>query len=237
VSLLDSSSTNCEDLENFSDPDITDDQNDLMSKTSSEMSSGSTVSQKAAPVKKPRKTSSIVQEEDNVLRMISNAIRSSTNRSNTATKLDEFDAYGNFIATEMRSVSDPRMRDYIKLEIGKLFFNAKWVNSENVEKSASNFADHRSNSTFMSHDSAPHFGYPDTGKCLLIIVCSIDTSLVESTFFRCYFSEVNFSLWVHMVISKIGVNVLDSMQMIPFLLSMNSHLFYRRITFGTTYAA
>jgi hypothetical protein len=81
---------------------------------------------------KPKK-SMIVKQEDSTLKLISNAIKSSTEQAKHVKSNDEFDTYGSFIASELRSVSDQFMRDKIKHEISQVFFNAKWSSRSSAE--------------------------------------------------------------------------------------------------------
>jgi hypothetical protein len=75
------------------------------------------------------KKSMIMKQEDSTLKLISNAIKSSTEQAKSGKTSDEFDVYGSFIASELRSINDPYTRDKIKNEIGQVFFNAKWSQS------------------------------------------------------------------------------------------------------------
>lgn len=73
-------------------------------------------------------TSTTVREEDNALRMISHAIRDQVNKSQVIKTKDDdqYDAYGRYVAYELRSINEQYTRDFIMQEIGRIFFNAKW---------------------------------------------------------------------------------------------------------------
>lgn len=97
-----------------------------------------TVQSKAMAKKK--KMSATIREEDKALRMISEAIQNQSNRRvgtpvKTKHDVDEFDAYGRHIAHELRSISDPYTRDYVKQEFSRILFAAKW--GSNASNSAS----------------------------------------------------------------------------------------------------
>ena len=84
--------------------------------------------------------SATIREEDKALRMISEAIQNQTSRRvrtpvKTKHDVDEFDAYGQHIAHELRSISDPYSRDYVKQEFSRILFAAKW--GSNARNSAS----------------------------------------------------------------------------------------------------
>ena len=87
---------------------------------------------------------SAIKEEDNALKMISHAIRDQM--ENSQKKLmekddDEYDAFGRFVAMEIKSVLDPEKRDFIKQEVTTALFKAKrelrntWTPAQNENQS------------------------------------------------------------------------------------------------------
>ena len=76
-----------------------------------------------------KKKSSVMKEEDNALRAISNAIRVSSEKTSSVKTTDEYDVYGTYIASELRSIPDQFTRDYVKHEFSQILFQAKWMTS------------------------------------------------------------------------------------------------------------
>lgn len=87
---------------------------------------------------KKKKISRAVEEENNVLRVISNSLQEQSkvlheqaknSKKSSMVEIkdeDENDTYGKHVANELRSISDPYTRDYIKHEFNKILFSSKW---------------------------------------------------------------------------------------------------------------
>lgn len=122
---------------------------------------------RAAVQQKKSKQAAAVREEDNALRMISNAIRDQSKIPKVPNE-DEYDAYGRYIAHELRSIKDLYTRDLVKQEFSKVLFNAKWsstngVNSGNLRPAYTSETTMGTGATFAAGSNQAFSNYQGKG--------------------------------------------------------------------------
>ena len=158
----------------------------------------------------------IVKQEDIALKLISNAIKSSTEQAKHVKPSDEFDTYGSFIASELRSIADQFTRDKIKHEIGQVFFNAKWISRSSAEAGSNEMSKQfgSDNSTITIDQSG--ITNRDISFNLLIMLLHI-----------CYFLATSFPIFITLnfiVLQTARLNFNSNMKTNHFIISSSPYL-------------